>query len=372
MLQIVRQEVSGMTSYILPKHQLSEDSISSLKGLLLGKEKFFNNSRVNLFFIHKKSKAKILMGNGCDKLYKKCVKDYYQGNLDTSEFRPILAPDNRRKAFLKALLEWCENNLSEQVTSSAHGFVKGKNIKTNAIEHINSQYALQIDLKDFFNQFSESHIKNYFKSIGVSHDWARLIAKLCTFNGSMFQGSPVSPFLANVFVNNMDKNISQYCKVKGLKYSRYADDITITSDHKMDYKVKKIILKIITKNKCRANMKKVFFQTNNLNITGITITNNQYKMPRKLKKVMKLMMKTNAWKDIQENGMETKEKHLPDGRVLERKQLIKDTSSEFIYKYKTPQDKFFYFVVSGLIAYKHLCENWTKEKTPPQQVDGMS
>lgn len=126
--------------------------------------------------------------------------------------------------------------------ASAFGFVVNKSIVDNAKLHTNKHYVYNIDLKDFFHSFDRNRVKmglmySSFNLKGEKEPLAFLIASLCThpleINGEtkvvLPQGSPTSPTLTNILCIKMDRRLNGLSKRFGAKYSRYADDITFSS-----------------------------------------------------------------------------------------------------------------------------------------------
>lgn len=56
-----------------------------------------------------------------------------------------------------------------------------------------------------------------------------MLTNLCTFNGRLPQGAPTSPKLSNLACQRLDSRIQGYAGVKGIIYTRYADDITLSA-----------------------------------------------------------------------------------------------------------------------------------------------
>lgn len=123
---------------------------------------------------------------------------------------------------------------------SATGFVLGKSIATGAQMHIGKNYVYNIDLKDFFHSFERKRVKWMFTQapFNLSEPLAFLLASLCThpieIEGQtriiLPQGAPTSPTLTNILSYALDKKLSGLAKRFGATYSRYADDITFSSN----------------------------------------------------------------------------------------------------------------------------------------------
>ena len=126
---------------------------------------------------------------------------------------------------------------------NATGFVQGRSIATGARMHTNKNYVYNIDLKDFFHSFERKRVKWMFTQApfnlsGEREPLAFLLASLCThpikIEGQtriiLPQGAPTSPTLTNILCYSLDKKLSGLAKRFGATYSRYADDITFSSN----------------------------------------------------------------------------------------------------------------------------------------------
>lgn len=158
--------------------------------------------------------------------------------------RQINSPVKGLKAILKALnfvLQCCFDP-----HKSANGFVLNKSIVTNASKHLGKNYVYNIDLKDFFHSFDRKRVKValmqapfHFK--GEKEPLAFLIASLCThpleidgkIKNVLPQGSPTSPTLTNILCIRLDRRLNGLAKNVGATYTRYADDITFSSNQNL-------------------------------------------------------------------------------------------------------------------------------------------
>jgi RNA-directed DNA polymerase len=116
--------------------------------------------------------------------------------------------------------------------SMAHGFVKGKSIVSNASQHVGKKWVLNFDLQDFFGTISFQRVLGRLKAnpYNYSPEVARLVAHLACHRGTLMQGGALSPLLSNMVCDKLDSEISRHCKQFNATYSRYADDITISSN----------------------------------------------------------------------------------------------------------------------------------------------
>lgn len=158
--------------------------------------------------------------------------------------RHIWSPIPRLKFVQRWILTNILNNLMTH--GAAHGFVRGKSIVTNAAVHSNSALLIKLDVKDFFPSVHWRRVKGVFRHAGYPEQIATLLALLCTEsprqivqqNGTTYyvalsdralpQGAPTSPALTNIVCLNLDRRLTGLADKVGLRYSRYADDLTFS------------------------------------------------------------------------------------------------------------------------------------------------
>ena len=115
---------------------------------------------------------------------------------------------------------------------SVHGFRSERSIVTNAKNHLGRRYVLNIDLEDFFPNITRKRIYGRLVAAPYSLNTrvANLIAALSTNVYSRLpQGSPSSPVIANIVAAKLDTDLAELCGSLGCWYTRYADDITIST-----------------------------------------------------------------------------------------------------------------------------------------------
>ncbi|MGF1724029.1 reverse transcriptase family protein [Photobacterium nomapromontoriensis] len=164
----------------------------------------------------------------------------------TGGTRLISAPMPRMKRAQYWLLDNILNVLP--IHNAAHGFIAGRSIVSNAKPHTNKQVVINLDLKDFFPTVSYPRVKGLFKQAGYSEELAVTFALLATkpdtqaveMDGQVWhitgservlpQGSPCSPAITNVLCRRLDARLQGMAHKLGFCYTRYADDLTFSSD----------------------------------------------------------------------------------------------------------------------------------------------
>lgn len=200
-------------------------------------------------------------------------------------FRVISAPKNMLKSFLtytnKLLQAFYEG--PEYVT----GFVPEKSVVDNAERHVGMNYVFNTDLKDFFPSITKSRVWATLKRppFNFNDTVADAIAGICctemVIDGEtrwvLPQGSPASPILTNIVCRNLDRMLHKLAKKYNLRYSRYADDITFSSNRNVFHKngdFQKELIKIISGQNFSINEKKTRVQNKNQRheVTGLVVS----------------------------------------------------------------------------------------------------
>ena len=135
------------------------------------------------------------------------------------------------KVFLKAVQRWILLNILYKAILPPYvtGFVPGRGTLTNASAHLGAHYLLKLDVKDFFPSIKFINVLQVFSGFGFPTDVSTLLSNLCILNGSLPQGAPTSPYLANLVFSPVDVMLKMSADRFGLHYSRYADDLTFSS-----------------------------------------------------------------------------------------------------------------------------------------------
>lgn len=156
--------------------------------------------------------------------------------------REIHAPIPELKLLQKRVaeqLELCIIDLEKTTgkhNKSSHGFVQGKSILTNASVHRNKRYVFNLDLKDFFPTISGKRIRGLLindRTLQFPPVVATTLAHIACRQGVLPQGSPCSPVISNLIARILDVHLSRLAKDYGCRYTRYADDITFSTNKRV-------------------------------------------------------------------------------------------------------------------------------------------
>ncbi len=206
---------------------------------------------------------------------------------------------------------------------SVHGFIYDRNVVTNAQRHCRKEYVLNIDLLDFFPSINFGRVRGMFMAnpYKLKSKVATVLAQICCFNNQLPQGAPTSPIVSNMVCARLDGELQRLAKEYCCVYTRYADDITFSTDRpnfpeelavvtaitpgwRLKANVGKELNNIIEENKFSVNTHKVWIQHQNYRqkVTGL-IVNEFPNVSRKYTNQLRAML--HAW---EKHGLKNAEK----------------------------------------------------------------
>jgi hypothetical protein len=174
---------------------------------------------------------------------------------NTGSVRLIEVPKPRLKEIQRKILAEILDPIPTH--PAAHGFVKGRSIKTFAAPHVGQRVVVRMDLRDFFPSMRGGRVQALFRTAGYPDRVADLLGGLCTnavprdvWKGTagmidpaalpavrqiyawphLPQGAPTSPALANLCAYRIDCRLSGLARAAGATYTRYADDLAFSGD----------------------------------------------------------------------------------------------------------------------------------------------
>jgi hypothetical protein len=188
--------------------------------------------------------------------------------------RLIEAPKPRLKALQRQILAQIIDKIPPH--SAAHGFVKGRSVKTFLAPHVGRRVVLKMDLQDFFPSISGARIQTVFRMLGYPEPVADLLGGLCTnaaarsvwprsvgprsvgnetaaetdrerlYEAGLLhtrphlpQGAATSPALANVCAYRVDCRLAGLARAAGAEYTRYADDLAFSGGREFERSVER-------------------------------------------------------------------------------------------------------------------------------------
>ena len=116
------------------------------------------------------------------------------------------------------------------VSDYACAYVRGRNVLDNARVHVGNKKILKMDIQNFFDSVTAEKVYAVFKDMGLDRAATGLITELCTYEGSLPQGAPTSPHIANLVMCEFDETVGRLCNKEKINYTRYCDDMTFSGD----------------------------------------------------------------------------------------------------------------------------------------------
>lgn len=252
----------------------------------------------------------------------------------TGGTRKIEQPIDGGLEILQKKLEKLEKIEGLKPSYFSHAFMRGRNIVTCARQHFKKKFIARIDIHDFFGSIYLENFKDvvfpkeyYSKQKGktVYNDMknaSRIMKQIeiCFKERKIKsketeqlvhylpQGAPTSPLLSNAYMRNYDWEMAWFCYQNKIIYSRYADDIYL-STNKNDNKFWSCI------KCCIASLKQLHLEENKkkrkvmkhgmtMNVVGICC-DEKFRIPVKARKIIRAI-KHNAKKNKTELTLEQK------------------------------------------------------------------
>ena len=201
----------------------------------------------------------------------------FQIPKNNGSMRNIEAP----RPYLKTIQRRIQKKILSCFTvhDCATAFLPGKNIRRNALFHVNKSVVLNCDIKNFFPSLKSRAVFEFFRRrTGYEPDVCMMLSRLCTLYVHLPQGAPSSPMLSNLLMFEIDETICQWCAKHYLSYSRYADDMTFSGE--IDVRVQADILQMVKRNLTLLHLKlniaktKVYRSNRRQLVTGLVV--NEY------------------------------------------------------------------------------------------------
>lgn len=256
------------------------------------------NELADFLKIERKTLTNVLYHNRIEHYYRSFEIPKKNGGV-----RKIDAPQGTLRYIQRRLLKelykyydyYCkENEISHNIS---HAFERGKGIISNAFIHKNKKYIINVDLKDFFDSFHFGRVRGFFnknKYFEFPIEVSTIIAQLVCYKGKLPQGAPTSPMITNLICNVLDYKLLSLAKKYKLDYTRYADDLTFsTNDKRIVEKYDEFInelKRVIIRNGFSINESKTRFiyKDSKQTVTGLVV-NRKINVDRKFYKATRAM-----------------------------------------------------------------------------------
>jgi hypothetical protein len=179
-----------------------------------------------------------------------CKEHYYEFKIPkrSGGLRTINAPNEDFKAALSQVKTIFEQDLKCLAHDCAYAYTKTRSTLDALKKHQTnkSNWYLKIDLTDFFPSCTPKiiykQLKQLYPFFYFSEKYDKILMKIiqtCCLNNGLPQGTPMSPLLTNLLMIPYDYTINNFLKRgtgEHYVYTRYADDILISSKNTFNWK----------------------------------------------------------------------------------------------------------------------------------------
>lgn len=143
--------------------------------------------------------------------------------------RRLTVPDEALKRVQRAILR---NLLVHMpVSPCAMAYRYGGGTVRNASRHVGRRQVLRLDIRHFFDSVRYSAVKDaVFPPEVFSEPLRVLLTMLCYYRDALPQGAPTSPAIVNILLRDFDLRVHDWCRRRGIVYTRYCDDLTFSGE----------------------------------------------------------------------------------------------------------------------------------------------
>ncbi len=170
--------------------------------------------------------AKTLYGlsNSIESHYKEVIIPKKSGGE-----RRLHVPDEILKRVQRAIAD--KLLCLEPISIYATAYRASCDICKNAQAHIGKNKILKLDIYKFFDSIMYSIVKDRaFPADRYSEQIRVLLCMLCYYKDVLPQGAPTSPAVTNIIMRDFDTDVGDWCRTRGISYTRYCDDMTFSGD----------------------------------------------------------------------------------------------------------------------------------------------
>lgn len=168
------------------------------------------------------AKTLYAVSNNLGKHYRKAKLPKKSGG-----YRKLSVPDEVLKSIQKRIADVLLIHMPVSRYTKAYRF--GSSTLRNAKHHVGKQVVLKLDILHFFDSIRYSTVKDkVFPEEIYAEPLRILLTMLCYHKDALPQGAPSSPAITNIILYEFDELIGQWCRERGITYTRYCDDITFS------------------------------------------------------------------------------------------------------------------------------------------------
>ncbi|MGD8121795.1 reverse transcriptase family protein [Vibrio sp. TRT 2004] len=149
--------------------------------------------------------------------------------------REVYSPSDKLKKIQRfintSILDYADYN-----REVVYSYIKGKSARDAVEVHSKNQYFFQTDIYNFFGSISANNVKNslarQLANVPISdiNNYVDFLFNLLVIDDKLPIGFSTSPMLSNICLRDFDYALNEFCRRKKYTYTRYSDDILISSN----------------------------------------------------------------------------------------------------------------------------------------------
>ncbi|EGR1444982.1 TPA: reverse transcriptase domain-containing protein [Vibrio cholerae] len=165
------------------------------------------------------------------------VKNEYQ--VFDIKGRKVYSPSKKLKKIHRfingSIFEYADYN-----KNVVYSYLKGVSVRDAIEKHAKNNYFYRTDIKDFFGSITGENVirslENQLGNVPISDisNYVNHIFNLVVVNGRLPAGFSTSPILSNICLFSFDKELEVTCQRDDMVYTRYSDDMIISSINEID------------------------------------------------------------------------------------------------------------------------------------------
>ena len=196
----------------------------------------------------------------------------------TGKTRTIEEPKNQLKEIHSRLLKLLSRLESP---SYMHSGTKGRSYLSNAAAHIGARTIVKTDLTKFYRSTTHHQIfVGMLREFECSGDVARIIADLCTYEGHVPTGSPVSMLIAFYAHKQIFDQEKRRAESEGNAFTLYVDDLTLSGEC-VSLRSLCSVTKAFRSVGLRCHKTRIFAKDSSKLVTGAIVTDQGLKLPNR-------------------------------------------------------------------------------------------
>lgn len=194
----------------------------------------------------------------------------------------------------------------------------GGSIQMNADVHEGATQILRMDIKSCYPSITRDHIQRGFisKNIPLSSELDSVLDLCLIPKGTSYKdrqyvlptGAPTSPLLCNIALTPLDIKFNRVAKDRGLKYTRYFDDMIFSTTGERDKDLYDCVEACLKQENLKLNKKKSGWRRlhrDSLIITGVSISS-RYRLQRDRRRLLRSKLQNLAHQGVTELDEETR------------------------------------------------------------------